>query len=73
VAIETKPKLNATHPVRMRVDLVEMLDAITWADGLDTTADGIDAVLRPLIEQRFAGLPEAIQQRAIARIEAAAK
>lgn len=65
--------ITTTAPVRMRVDLVEMLDAITWSEGLNRTADGIDAVLRPLIEQRFAILPKAIQQRALARIEAASK
>jgi hypothetical protein len=69
-AAPTKPRPLTTGSIRMRYDLIEMLDAITWSRGFSNVADGIDAILREEITALFNDLPEAIRQRAVARIEA---
>jgi hypothetical protein len=66
---DVKPKTNATVLIRVRQDVAVMLDALQWSDNISTTADCVDAVAREVIETRFQKLPQAIQERALARVE----
>jgi len=66
---ELKTKTTATVNLRVRQDLAVMLDAIQWSDDYSSSADCHDAVTREVIETRFQKLPQAIQERALARVE----
>jgi hypothetical protein len=67
--IDVKPKTNATVLIRVRQDVAVMLDALQWSENHSTTADCVDAVAREVIATAFERLPEAIQERALARVE----
>ncbi len=61
-----KPR-RMTKPARIAADLAEKLQAICWHERVIGT-DILDPVIRPVIEERFAALPQDIRESALARV-----